>query len=56
MSEVEKLCDVIGIIHNGKLARRRHASRSFAKNTPSTISEEIFVKIVTPHYVAEEVT
>lgn len=49
MSEVEKLCDVIGIIQNGKLLaegtieqlRQRHGLQSM---------EEIFVKIVTPHY------
>jgi sodium transport system ATP-binding protein len=47
MSEVEKLCDVIGIIHDGKLLtegtlaelRDRHAERDL---------EEIFVKIVSP--------
>jgi len=49
MSEVEKLCDIVGIIQNGKLLaegtleqlRQRHGLRSM---------EEIFVKIVTPHY------
>src|ERR1700732_2503277 len=52
MSEVEKLCDVIGIIHDGKLLaegtlpqlREKHAERDL---------EEIFVKIVSPHYAAE---
>src|SRR6202047_311346 len=47
MSEVEKLCDVIGIIHDGKLLtegtlaelRERYAEQDL---------EEIFVKIVTP--------
>jgi len=47
MSEVEKLCDVIGIIHDGKLLtegtlaelRQRHGEHDL---------EEIFVKIVTP--------
>jgi len=49
MSEVEKLCDIVGIIQNGKLLaegtieqlRQRHGLISM---------EEIFVKIVTPHY------
>jgi len=49
MREVEKLCDIIGIIQNGKLLaegtieqlRQRHGTNDM---------EEIFVKIVTPHY------
>lgn len=49
MREVEKLCDVVGIIQNGKLLaegtleqlRQRHGINDM---------EEIFVKIVTPHY------
>jgi sodium transport system ATP-binding protein len=52
MSEVEKLCDVIGVIHNGKL---------LAEGTPAQLREryqerdleEIFVKIVSPHVEAE---
>ncbi len=52
MSEVEKLCDVIGIIHNGTL---------LAEGTPAQLRdtyrendlEEIFVKIVSPHVAAE---
>ena len=48
MGEVEKLCDVIGIIHNGSL---------LAEGTPTQLREkyqekdleEIFVKIVTAH-------
>lgn len=52
MSEVEKLCDVVGIIHNGKL---------LAEGTPAKLRdtyrendlEEIFVKIVSPHVTAE---
>jgi sodium transport system ATP-binding protein len=51
MSEVEKLCDVVGIIHNGKL---------LAEGTPARLRdtyrendlEEIFVKIVSPHVAA----
>src|SRR6201997_4217487 len=49
MREVEKLCDVIGIIQNGALLaegtleqlRHRHGVNDM---------EEIFVRIVTPHY------
>ena len=52
MSEVERLCDVVGIIHNGKL---------LAEGTPAQLRdtwrendlEEIFVKIVSPHVTAE---
>src|ERR1700688_2803971 len=51
MSEVEKLCDVIGVIHNGSL---------LAEGTPTQLREkyeekdleEIFVKIVTAHVTA----
>jgi sodium transport system ATP-binding protein len=54
MSEVEKLCDVIGIIQSGKLLdegslaqlRERYKERDL---------EEIFVKVVAPHYQPEEV-
>jgi sodium transport system ATP-binding protein len=49
MREVEKLCDVVGIIQNGALLaegtleqlRHRHGVNDM---------EEIFVRIVTPHY------
>jgi sodium transport system ATP-binding protein len=54
MSEVEKLCDVIGIIHDGKLLtegtlaqlRERHGEQDL---------EEIFVKIVGPLQAKAEV-
>jgi sodium transport system ATP-binding protein len=53
MSEVEKLCDVIGIIQSGKLLaegslpelREQHKERDL---------EEIFVKIVTPYQNSAE--
>jgi len=53
MREVEKLCDVVGIIQGGKLLaegtleqlRQRHGENDL---------EEIFVKIVAPHYGAQE--
>ncbi len=52
MREVEKLCDVIGVIHNGTL---------LAEGTPEQLRdkyqendmEEVFVKIVTPHVASE---
>jgi len=53
MSEVEKLCDTIGIIQSGKLLaegtlaqlRDRYHEQDF---------EDIFVKVVSPHYVPAE--
>jgi sodium transport system ATP-binding protein len=53
MSEVEKLCDIIGIIDGGRLLaegtlaelRRRYAEQDL---------EEIFVKVVAPTYVSAE--
>src|SRR6266581_4008641 len=53
MSEVEKLCDIVGIIQGGKLLaegtleqlRQRHGENDL---------EEIFVKIVSPHYSTQE--
>lgn len=53
MREVEKLCDEIGVIQSGKLLtegtieqlRQRHGENDL---------EEIFVKIVTPHYSTPE--
>jgi sodium transport system ATP-binding protein len=52
MSEVEKLCDTVGIIQGGKLLaegtleqlRQRHGENDL---------EEFFVKIVSPHYGAQ---
>jgi len=54
MREVEKLCDIVGIIQGGKLLaegtleqlRQRHGENDL---------EELFVKIVSPHYVTETV-
>src|SRR6266481_5385508 len=53
MREVEKLCDTVGIIQGGKLLaegtleqlRQRHGENDL---------EEMFVKIVSPHYGAQE--
>jgi sodium transport system ATP-binding protein len=53
MSEVEKLCDVIGIIHSGKLLAEGSLQQLREKNGEHDL-EEIFVKIVTPHYVQAE--
>src|SRR5436853_4650797 len=53
MSEVEKLCDVIGIIHDGKLLAEgtlAHLRETYREQD----LEEIFVKVVAPHYVAAE--
>src|SRR5208282_3455689 len=53
MSEVEKLCDVIGIIQSGKLL----AEGSLAElrdNYHENDLEEIFVRIVAPLYVPQE--
>ncbi len=53
MSEVEKLCDVIGIIQSGKLLAEGTLAQLRDKFSEHDL-EEIFVKVVTPHYVAEE--
>ncbi len=54
MREVEKLCNIVGIIQGGRLLaegtleqlRQRHGENDL---------EEVFVKIVTPHYAPEAV-
>jgi len=53
MSEVEKLCDNIGIIHDGKLLAEGSLRELRAKYGEQDL-EEIFVKVVGPHYVAAE--
>jgi sodium transport system ATP-binding protein len=53
MSEVEKLCDVIGIIHNGKLLAEGPLPQLRQKYSESDL-EEIFVKVVGPHYANAE--
>src|SRR3984893_17308646 len=47
MSEVEKLCDVIGIIHDGKLLTEGTLAQLREKYGEQDL-EEIFVRIVTP--------
>jgi len=53
MSEVEKLCDVIGIIHNGKLLDEGPLPELRRKYSENDL-EEIFVKVVGPHYASAE--
>jgi sodium transport system ATP-binding protein len=53
MSEVEKLCDVIGIIQSGELLAEGSLSQLRDKYAEGDL-EEIFVKIVAPHYVQAE--
>jgi len=53
MSEVEKLCDVIGIIHNGKLLAEGPLAELRRKHSENDL-EEIFVKVVGPHYANAE--
>jgi len=49
MSEVEKLCDVIGIIHGGKLLAEGSLAELRERHREQDL-EEIFVKVVAPHY------
>jgi sodium transport system ATP-binding protein len=53
MSEVEKLCDVIGIIQSGKLLAEGSLPELRDRYHEYDL-EEIFVKIVTPLYAAQE--
>jgi sodium transport system ATP-binding protein len=53
MSEVEKLCDVIGIIHNGKLLAEGPLPQLRQKYSENDL-EEIFVNVVGPHYANVE--
>jgi sodium transport system ATP-binding protein len=52
MSEVEKLCDTIGIIQSGKLLTEGTLGELRAKHGEQDL-EEIFVQVVAPHYVSE---
>lgn len=54
MSEVEKLCDTIGIIQSGKLLAEGSLEQLRDQHHESDL-EEIFVKVVAPLYAAEEV-
>ena len=53
MSEVEKLCDVIGIIQSGKLLSEGTLAQLRGQFHEHDL-EEIFVKVVAPHYVPSE--
>jgi sodium transport system ATP-binding protein len=53
MSEVEKLCDVIGIIQNGKLLAEGTLAQLREKYHENDL-EEIFVNVVAPHYAPAE--
>src|SRR5882757_1610746 len=53
MTEVEKLCDVIGIIQSGKLLAEGSLAVLREQYKEQDL-EEIFVKVVAPHYKPEE--
>ncbi len=53
MSEVEKLCDTIGIIQSGRLLAEGSLAELRARYGETDL-EEIFVKIVAPLYVEQE--
>jgi sodium transport system ATP-binding protein len=53
MSEVERLCDHIGIIHDGKLLEEGTLSELRAKHNEHNL-EEIIVKVVSPLLVNSE--
>jgi len=53
MSEVEKLCDVIGIIHSGKLLTEGSLGALRSRYGENDL-EEIFVKVVAPLYAGQE--
>src|SRR6476661_1094068 len=49
MTEVEKLCDIVGIIQSGKLLTEGTLAQLREQHHEQDL-EEIFVKVVTPHY------
>jgi len=53
MSEVEKLCDTIGIIQSGKLLSEGTLAQLRDQHHEQDL-EDIFVKVVAPHYVSAE--
>jgi sodium transport system ATP-binding protein len=53
MSEVQKLCDVIGIIQSGKLLAEGSLAELRERYQEHDL-EEIFVKIVAPLYAGQE--
>jgi sodium transport system ATP-binding protein len=54
MSEVEKLCDTIGIIHDGRLLTEGTLAQLRDKYSERDL-EEIFVKVVAPQFANSEV-
>src|SRR5881296_3549764 len=54
MSEVEKLCDTIGIIQSGKLLSEGTLAQLRDQHHEQDL-EDIFVKVVAPHYAPAEV-
>src|SRR5437773_2961076 len=54
MSEVEKLCDTIGIIQSGKLLAEGTLAQLRDQHHEQDL-EDIFVKVVAPHYAPAEV-
>jgi sodium transport system ATP-binding protein len=53
MSEVEKLCDVVGIIQSGKLLAEGSLEELRGRYQERDL-EEIFVRVVAPLYVSQE--
>src|SRR5258708_1516133 len=53
MSEVEKLCDTIGIIQSGKLLTEGSLAQLRDQHHQQDL-EEIFVKVLAPHFVPSE--
>src|SRR5271168_1977993 len=53
MSEVEKLCDSIAIIHGGRILAEGALAQLRGRAGEQDL-EEIFVKVVAPHYVTTE--
>ena len=54
MSEVERLCDIIGIIQSGKLLAEGSSPHCAFSRYGENDLEEIFVKIVAPLYAGQE--
>src|SRR5258707_5386665 len=53
MREVEKFCDIVGIIQSGKLLAEGTVEQLRQRHGETDL-EEIFVKIVSPHYGVQE--
>ncbi|HYW65480.1 MAG TPA: ABC transporter ATP-binding protein, partial [Candidatus Dormibacteraeota bacterium] len=55
MSEVDKLCNIIGIIQSGKLLAEGSLAELRSRYGENDL-EEIFVKVVAPLYAGQEAT